>query len=143
MYLFYFFDVYVLIRLKVSRRQQNLNIWIGRVLKLAIFNSNISMDFYSSNYWNIADWNVFLLSFQAIEESVSHVRTVFFQPSTLFISDEDATLELRVKTVKYFKDLWSVHSKLNQMNLLEMSLKREKWKNSTIAAYNEEIFLQE
>lgn len=67
--------------------------------------------------------------YKAIEEGVSHMWTVSaFQqhPSTLFICDEDATLELRVKTVKYFKDLWSVHSKLNQMNLLEMSLKREK-----------------
>ena len=60
--------------------------------------------------------------FQAIEEGVSHMWTVSaFQqhPSTLFICDEDATLELRVKTVKYFKDLWSVHAKLNQMVLLE------------------------
>ena len=39
-------------------------------------------------------------------------------PNTLFVCDEDATLELRVKTVKYFKDLWSVHSQLNQMVLL-------------------------
>ena len=39
-------------------------------------------------------------------------------PSTLFICDEDATLELRVKTVKYFKDLWSVHAKLNHMDHL-------------------------
>jgi len=30
------------------------------------------------------------------------------------VCDEDATLELRVRTVKYFKDLWSVHQDLNE-----------------------------
>ncbi|CAB3360354.1 Hypothetical predicted protein [Cloeon dipterum] len=53
--------------------------------------------------------------YKAIEEGVNHMWTVSaFQqhPRTLFICDEDATLELRVKTVKYFKNLWSVHSKL-------------------------------
>ena len=34
-------------------------------------------------------------------------------PRTLMICDEDATLDLKVRTVKYFKDLWDVHSKLN------------------------------
>ncbi len=29
------------------------------------------------------------------------------------ICDEDATLDLKVRTVKYFKDLWDVHRKLN------------------------------
>merc|ERR1712020_707294 len=61
--------------------------------------------------------------YKAIEEGVSHMWTVSaFQhhPSTLFICDEDATLELRVKTVKYFKDLWSVHAKLNPMELSEL-----------------------
>ena len=42
-------------------------------------------------------------------------------PSTLFVCDEDATLELRVKTVKYFKDLWSVHAKLNHLAIDELS----------------------
>lgn len=46
----------------------------------------------------------FLLT--AIEEGVNHMWTVSaFQQhqNTLMICDEDATLELRVKTVKYFK----------------------------------------
>ena len=30
------------------------------------------------------------------------------------ICDENATLELKVKTVKYFKDLWEVHQNLNK-----------------------------
>merc|ERR1711936_56309 len=58
---------------------------------------------------------------KAIEEGVSHMWTVSaFQqhPCTVFVCDEDATLELRVKTVKYFKDLWSVHAKLNHMDHL-------------------------
>jgi glucosamine-6-phosphate deaminase len=44
--------------------------------------------------------------YKAIEEGVNHMWTVSaFQQHrhTLFICDEDATLELRVKTVKYFK----------------------------------------
>ena len=42
----------------------------------------------------------------AIEEGVNHMWTVSaFQqhPRTLMLCDEDATMELRVKTVKYFK----------------------------------------
>jgi len=53
--------------------------------------------------------------YKAVEEGVNHMWTVSaFQqhPRTLMICDEDATLELKVKTVKYFKNLWGVHSKL-------------------------------
>lgn len=53
--------------------------------------------------------------YKAIEEGVNHMWTVSaFQqhPKTLFVCDEDATLELRVKTVKYFKGLMDVHNKL-------------------------------
>ena len=44
--------------------------------------------------------------YKAIVEGVNHMWTVSaFQqhPRTIFVCDEDATLELRVKTVKYFK----------------------------------------
>ncbi|XP_055299636.1 glucosamine-6-phosphate isomerase isoform X1 [Sitodiplosis mosellana] len=53
--------------------------------------------------------------YKAIEEGVNHMWTVSaFQqhPKTLMLCDEDATLELRVKTVKYFKGLSEVHEKL-------------------------------
>ena len=53
--------------------------------------------------------------YKAIEEGVNHMWTVSaFQqhPKTLFVCDEDATLELRVKTVKYFQGLMGVHNKL-------------------------------
>ena len=53
--------------------------------------------------------------YKAIEEGVSHMWTVSaFQmhPRTLFVADEDATLELKVKTVKYFKSLMHVHLKM-------------------------------
>lgn len=43
---------------------------------------------------------------KAIEEGVNHMWTVSaFQqhPKTIILCDEDATLELKVKTVKYFK----------------------------------------
>ena len=46
--------------------------------------------------------------YKAIEEGVNHMWTVSaFQmhPRALFVCDEDATLELKVKTVRYFKGL--------------------------------------
>ncbi|XP_045204082.1 glucosamine-6-phosphate isomerase 1-like [Mercenaria mercenaria] len=52
---------------------------------------------------------------KAIEGGVSHMFTVSaFQmhKNTIFVCDEDATMELKVKTVKYFKGLNSVHMKL-------------------------------
>ncbi|XP_076446832.1 glucosamine-6-phosphate deaminase 1-like [Babylonia areolata] len=52
---------------------------------------------------------------KAIEEGISHMWTVSaFQlhPSTIFVCDEDATNELKVRTVKYFKGLMQVHNKL-------------------------------
>ena len=55
--------------------------------------------------------------YKAVEEGVSHMWTVSaFQqhPRTTFVCDEDATLELRVKTVKYFKGLMGVHNQLVQ-----------------------------
>ncbi|XP_040573896.1 glucosamine-6-phosphate deaminase [Lepeophtheirus salmonis] len=54
----------------------------------------------------------------AIEEGINHMWTVSaFQqhPRTIFLCDENATLELKVKTVKYFKDLWKIHSQLNDL----------------------------
>lgn len=51
----------------------------------------------------------------AIEGGISHMWTVSaFQmhPNAMFIADEDATLELKVKTVKYFKGLMPTHKKL-------------------------------
>ncbi|XP_023234339.1 glucosamine-6-phosphate isomerase 1-like [Centruroides sculpturatus] len=55
--------------------------------------------------------------YKAIEEGVNHMWTVSaFQlhPRTIFVCDEDATLELRVKTVKYFKGLMRLHNTLIQ-----------------------------
>ncbi|XP_046970901.1 glucosamine-6-phosphate isomerase isoform X2 [Vanessa cardui] len=52
---------------------------------------------------------------KAVEEGVNHMWTVSaFQQhaQALFVCDEDATLELRVKTVKYFKSLMGEHNKL-------------------------------
>ena len=60
----------------------------------------------------------------AIEEGVNHMWTVSaFQqhPRTMMICDENATLELKVKTVKYFKELWDVHSTLNKEDTPEPS----------------------
>ncbi|PNJ32947.1 GNPDA2 isoform 1, partial [Pongo abelii] len=57
----------------------------------------------------------------AIEEGVNHMWTVSaFQqhPRTIFVCDEDATLELRVKTVKYFKEMALSYRKIIQGNYL-------------------------
>jgi len=54
---------------------------------------------------------------KAIEEGVSHMWTVSaFQqhPCTVFVCDEPATMELKVKTVKYFKGLMDLHNQLVQ-----------------------------
>lgn len=54
-----------------------------------------------------------LALYKAIEEGVSHMWTISaFQmhKNALFVCDEDATLELKVKTVKYFRGLMKVHN---------------------------------
>ncbi|XP_059846556.1 glucosamine-6-phosphate isomerase 1 isoform X1 [Hypanus sabinus] len=56
-----------------------------------------------------------LALYKAIEDGVNHMWTVSAlqqHPKALFVCDEDATLELRVKTVQYFKDLSHVHNQL-------------------------------
>lgn len=61
--------------------------------------------------------------YKAIEEGVNHMWTVSaFQqhPHTIMICDEDATLELRVKTVKYFKALSNVHHKLIEEDTMDL-----------------------
>jgi len=53
--------------------------------------------------------------YKAVEDGVNHMWTVSafqFHPKALFLCDEDATLELRVKTVQYFKSLSIIHNKL-------------------------------
>ncbi|CAH8868039.1 unnamed protein product [Trichobilharzia szidati] len=49
---------------------------------------------------------------KAIEEGVNHMWTVSalqLHKNVIFVVDEDATMELHVKTVRYFKDLDSTH----------------------------------
>uniref|UniRef100_A0A8B9KUM5 Glucosamine-6-phosphate isomerase n=1 Tax=Astyanax mexicanus TaxID=7994 RepID=A0A8B9KUM5_ASTMX len=64
--------------------------------------------------------------YKAIEEGVNHMWTVSaFQqhPRTIFVCDEDATLELRVKTVKYFRGMkMDDHKPSKQAELLELFL---------------------
>ncbi|KAI9320086.1 hypothetical protein BX666DRAFT_1919137 [Dichotomocladium elegans] len=52
---------------------------------------------------------------KCIEEGVNHMWTVSaiqLHPKGLIVCDEDATLELHVKTVKYFKSIEHVHHSL-------------------------------
>jgi len=49
---------------------------------------------------------------KAIEEGISHMWTVSaFQrhAKAIFVCDDPATMELKVKTVRYFKGLMDVH----------------------------------
>ena len=53
--------------------------------------------------------------YKCVEEGVSHMWTVSAlqsHPNGIIVCDEDATGELRVKTVKYFKGLQRVHEEL-------------------------------
>lgn len=63
---------------------------------------------------------------KAIEEGVNHMWTVSaFQqhPKTLILCDEDATVELKVKTVKYFKvSICNFHIKLYCCRYLSSNL---------------------
>ena len=52
---------------------------------------------------------------KAIEEGVNHLWTMFVFPQhsyMVLMRDEDATLEMKVKIVRYFRDLKLVHNKL-------------------------------
>ena len=52
---------------------------------------------------------------KCIEEGINHMWTVSaiqMHPRAMIVCDEDATLELRVKTVKYFKGLQETNKRL-------------------------------
>ncbi|KAG7244920.1 hypothetical protein INR49_024317 [Caranx melampygus] len=51
----------------------------------------------------------------ALTVGVGTVMDAKEHPQTVFVCDEDATLELRVKTVKYFKGMMHVHNKLVEL----------------------------
>eukprot|EP00658_Telonema_sp_P-2_P031361 TRINITY_DN23482_c0_g1_i2.p1 TRINITY_DN23482_c0_g1~~TRINITY_DN23482_c0_g1_i2.p1 ORF type:complete len:339 (+),score=82.99 TRINITY_DN23482_c0_g1_i2:219-1235(+) len=61
---------------------------------------------------------------KCIEEGVSHMWTVSamqMHPKSIIVCDEDATMELRVKTVTYFKGLEDVHNNmLGEMTVLNL-----------------------
>jgi len=51
----------------------------------------------------------------ALEQGINHMWTVSalqLHPQVIFICDEQATAELKVKTVKYFKNLMHIHNEL-------------------------------
>merc|ERR1739845_123746 len=56
---------------------------------------------------------------QAIEEGVNHMWTVSaiqMHPCAVVVCDEDATAELKVKTVKYFKDIRAMHKSVYEVS---------------------------
>ena len=51
--------------------------------------------------------------YHAIEEGISHMWTISAlqqHSHTIFVCDEDATLELKVKTVRYFKGVQHLYN---------------------------------
>jgi len=53
--------------------------------------------------------------YKCIEEGVNHMWTVSaiqMHKKACIVCDEDATLELKVKTVRYFKGLMDLHMKM-------------------------------
>eukprot|EP00939_MAST-03C_sp_MAST-3C-sp1_P004898 g4898.t1 len=53
--------------------------------------------------------------YKCVEEGVNHMWTVSaiqMHPRACIVCDEDATLELKVKTVRYFKGLMDVHTRM-------------------------------
>lgn len=103
--------------------QQALTVGVGTVMdakEVSLFNIQFWINFSNFHHYQkviilITGAHKALALSKAIEEGVNHMWTVSaFQlhPSTLFICDEEATLELRVKTVKYFQGLMRVHNKL-------------------------------
>jgi glucosamine-6-phosphate deaminase len=56
---------------------------------------------------------------QCIEKGVNHMWTVSsiqMHPCALVVCDEDATAELKVKTVKYFKEIRSMHKSVYELH---------------------------
>merc|ERR550532_1236522 len=52
---------------------------------------------------------------QTIENGINHMWTVSaiqMHPCGIIVADEDATMELKVKTVKYFKDIRGMHKSI-------------------------------
>lgn len=53
--------------------------------------------------------------YKCIEEGINHMWTVSaiqMHPKACIVCDEDATLELKVKTVRYFKGLMDMHMRM-------------------------------
>ena len=63
----------------------------------------------------VTGFNKAMALHQCIEEGVNHMWTVSAvqeHPKAILVCDEDATMELKVKTVRYFKDLRRTHDEL-------------------------------
>lgn len=76
-----------------------------------------------------------LALYKAIEEGVNHMWTVSAyqqHPQAIFVCDEDATLELRVKTVKYFQG----DAQMNRSAVLKLRyFPSLKWKSVLILCF--------
>ena len=59
--------------------------------------------------WGRIDWILTLNVFLTCE---SNLRCIQMHPRACIVCDDDATMELRVKTVKYFKGLMETHNRM-------------------------------
>ncbi|KAG0178733.1 Glucosamine-6-phosphate isomerase 1 [Apophysomyces sp. BC1021] len=84
---------------------------------------------------------------KCVEEGVNHMWTVSavqMHPKGLIVCDEDATLELHVKTVKYFKSIEHVHQSLiGKENLgLQGELLSSRSKRLSVSSRGHDILLK-
>ncbi|KAF7721010.1 Glucosamine-6-phosphate isomerase 1 [Apophysomyces ossiformis] len=84
---------------------------------------------------------------KCVEEGVNHMWTVSalqMHPKGLVVCDEDATLELHVKTVKYFKSIEHVHQSLiGKENLgLQGELLSSRSKRLSVSSRGHDILLK-
>lgn len=104
----------MLLKCWTSHKQQTLH-YITWVVKTLNANDSVILLYFQVMILITGAHKAFAL-YKAIEEGVNHMWTVSaFQqhPRTIFVCDEDATLELRVKTVKYFKGMWTFFCFIN------------------------------
>ncbi|KAI1301138.1 Glucosamine-6-phosphate isomerase 2 [Mortierella claussenii] len=77
---------------------------------------------------------------KCIEEGVNHMWTVSaiqLHPRGMIVCDEDATLELHVKTVNYFKSIEKVHEQLIGSDNVGLQGGVKSWRGNAEATYHQ------
>lgn len=77
---------------------------------------------------------------KCIEEGVNHMWTVSaiqLHPRGMIVCDEDATLELHVKTVNYFKSIEKVHEQLIGSDNVGLQGGVRSWRGGAESTYHQ------